>query len=84
MPEKFLSMLTSIPFMMILSASDRRQIRMNWARILEAAIFAVIGGLLAGYVSVKVLESKMLTMEHQVDKIETLIIRHIETQNGNN
>ena len=63
MPEKFLQY---IPFLMM---TTEGKIKVNTTRILEAIIYAVIGGLMSGYISVKIMEVKILELEKKVDKI---------------
>lgn len=63
MPEKFLQY---IPFLML---GFDGKIKVNTTRIMEAIIYAVIGGLMSGYISVKIMEIKISELEKKVDKI---------------
>ena len=71
------SLLNLIPFVL----TTQNKVHMNWSRVLEAIIIAIIGGAMAGYISVKELTVKfeMLTnqttsIEKRVERIENLFL----------
>ena len=72
------SLLNLIPFVL----TTQNKVHMNWSRVLEAIIIAIIGGAMAGYISIKELTVKfeMLTnqttsIEKRVERIENLFLR---------
>lgn len=71
MPERFLQY---IPFLML---NFDGKIKVNTTRIMEAVIYAVIGGLMSGYISVEIMEAKLNALEIKVDKIYTDIYRPV-------
>ena len=66
MPDNLHHIIGSLPFFIL---STDGHLKINRARIAEAVIIAVIGGLVAGWVSVKQLEVKMDMLQKKVDKI---------------
>ena len=71
------SLLNLIPFVL----TTQNKVHMNWSRVLEAIIIAIIGGAMAGYISIKELTVKfeMLTnqttsIEKRVERIENLFL----------
>ena len=71
------SLLNLIPFVL----TTQNKVHMNWSRVLEAIVIAIIGGAMAGYISVKELTVKfeMLTnqttsIEKRVERIENLFL----------
>ena len=63
MPEKFLQY---IPFLML---NFDGKIKVNTTRIMEAVIYAVIGGLMSGYISIKIMQVEIQEIKRKVDKI---------------
>jgi hypothetical protein len=59
-----------LPFM--LTASDGT-VKLNGARIMEGVIIAIVAGLLSGYVAVKELSVKMISVQAQVGDLNTRI-----------
>ena len=63
MPENFMQY---IPFLMM---TTEGKIKVNTTRILEAIIYAVIGGLMSGYISIKIMQVEIQEIKRKVDKI---------------
>lgn len=66
MPDHITQIIGSLPFFLL---TTEGHIKINKSRIIEAVIIAILGGLVAGYVSVKQLEVKMDILQKKVDKI---------------
>ena len=66
MQDQLFAILGGLPFFLL---STDGHVKINKSRIIEAVIIAVIGGLVAGYVSVKQLEVKMDILQKKVDTI---------------
>ena len=72
------SLLNLIPFVL----TTQNKVHMNWSRVLEAIVIAIIGGAMAGYISVKeltvkfeMLTSQTTSIEKRVERIENLFLR---------
>lgn len=70
-PDWLHGLTASMPFIMSLEG----KLKLNMARIMETIIFAVVGGLLSSYVTVKVMEVRLDQLEKKVDKIYTDIYK---------
>ena len=68
--EKLLSF---IPFLI----TKENKTNFNYLRLLEAAIIAVVAGILSGYTTVAKLEVRLNKIESQVEKIYTDIYKPI-------
>ncbi len=66
MPDRLYQILGGIPFFLL---STDGHLKANKSRIIEAVIISVIGGLVAGWVSVKQMEVKLDILQKKVDKI---------------
>ncbi|MBT9165104.1 MAG: hypothetical protein DDT23_01119 [candidate division WS2 bacterium] len=70
-------LISLIPFVL----TTQSKIHMNWSRILEAVIIALIGGAMAGYIAVReltvkfeMLNKQVTAIENRVERIENLFI----------
>lgn len=77
MPEKLFNFLGSLPFLLIVKKLDHDHIAMNWTRIAEAILIAVISGLFAGYISLTRLEAKFDILAEQVKTGQQQLFDHI-------
>lgn len=77
MPERFVSLLGGIPFLLITNQDNRRHISVNWSRLVEALIIAILGGLLSGYIAVQKLEVKFDLLSGQVKQTQEQFFEHI-------
>ncbi len=77
MPEKLIDFLGNMPFLLVVKKLDHDHIALNWARIIEAILIAVISGLFAGYVSFNRLEAKFDMLAEQVKIGQQQLFDHI-------
>ena len=66
MIEHFKDIISHLPFLII---SSDNKIKLNSNRIIEAIIIAVIAGVFSGYVSVKNMDIRLVSLEHKVEKM---------------
>jgi len=62
-----------LPFLLLVKSSNE-SIKLNFARILEAVIMAVIVGLLTSYITVRELTIKVDALDYRLNRIENFII----------
>lgn len=72
-----------LPFMML--GVMEGKLKVNWTRIVEAIIFAAVGGLLSGYIAVQQMKveiggmkENMAKIEHKVDVMDERIYQHMK------
>ncbi len=80
MPERFVSFLGGVPFLLITKQSDGNHASVNWARIVEALIIAILGGLLSGYIAVQKLEVKFDLLSEQTKQTQEQLFNHVNSK----
>ena len=81
MPHRIVEFLGAFPFLLV-GADGGLQIKMNWARIIEAIIIACLAGALSGYISVEKVSVKVDEISKHVDILDKRIWDHIEQTGG--
>lgn len=77
MPEKLVELLGHLPFLLIVKKLDHDHIAVNWARIVEAILIAIISGAFAGYISLARLEAKFDMLSEQVKTTQQHLFDHM-------
>lgn len=62
-----------LPFLLIIK-SGHESVKINFARIVEAVIMAVIVGLLTSYITVRELTIKVDALDYRLNRIENFIL----------
>lgn len=77
MPEKLVELLGHLPFLLIVKKLDHDHIAVNWARIVEAILIAIISGAFAGYISLARLAAKFDMLAEQVKVGQQQLFEHV-------
>lgn len=80
MSQRFVHLLSYLPFVIsVISTVEsdnlpRLTIKMNWGRILELVVIAVITGMISSYVAVRELKFEMKYMQRDIQILKTEVL----------
>lgn len=94
MPEKIVHIFGLFPFMIQSITEDgEKTVKLNWARVLEALLIAVVGGVFASYLMLRDMrvefelfkhaaEDNLHKIEAKIDKVDERVYEHMTAVAG--